>query len=374
MHGRGSIGRDGRNPAGKIVRERFFRNVSIFARPASNSIRHGVYRINTGFLLLRSHFNCAGIDCRERRRGRAGSPLGRSVGRGPAMRTSWRISRGPGSGVGGRAPGPRRGSGGAVRSGGQGSAPVVRARRSRRARARRIADAEHRMANRFLPGSSERRCGCAMPAAHARNSNPGSPDRVRCGLRPCTAAESGSRSPRPERPAAVARRVPKGRDRVIRHVRARYRFLRWAARANARAGVHRLSRFGLHPQRRTRSGRDRAPEGPVPSRGSAMRLALARRNRRPGAESIAFCQWIASRRFSPDPIYRIRGISPHRRRARSALSFGRIPRPRTARAPGEDLPPLPSPPTTRRFAGVAHRRPRFGDGARGAVDHGTRGG
>jgi hypothetical protein len=78
------------------------------------------------------------------------------------------------------------------------------------------------------------------------------------------------------KPDAVARRVPKGRDRVIRHLRARYRFSRLAART---ALVHAVTPFGIHAQRRTRSGRDGAPEEPVPSHGSAMRLALARRDR-----------------------------------------------------------------------------------------------
>jgi hypothetical protein len=89
------------------------------------------------------------------------------------------------------------------------------------------------------------------------------------------AGASPARRPVVAKRAAVARRVPKGRDRVIRHLRARYRFLAVGVTGGARACVHRFRPAGAS----TRSNVI-VLRRPVPSRVSAMRLALARRNRR----------------------------------------------------------------------------------------------
>ena len=77
---------------------------------------------------------------------------------------------------------------------------------------------------RLVRSGSVSRCG--RPDTHLSTAEAeltGSPDRVFLAL---ARADSRIRSAGPVRgtPAAVARRVPKGRDRVVRHARARYRF------------------------------------------------------------------------------------------------------------------------------------------------------
>jgi hypothetical protein len=112
----------------------------------------------------------------------------------------------------------------------------------------------------FTPSQGEAHRGCRRGAASpstarwsARTSSKGSrslpstpkpkscwgpPDRVLLAL---GRAHGGIRSagPAPRTPAVIAHRVPKGRDRVIRHARTRYRFLHPLARAEDADG-HRL--------------------------------------------------------------------------------------------------------------------------------------